>query len=100
MEDVPPLEPIRENVEISIYYTCVHGTWNRNSIIIYDVFAYACAREFIEDDDIELRSVEKCQRRAYWTKWKDAIQIKLDSLTKRTIFEPGVPFPSRIKPVE
>ena len=46
------------------------------------------------------RSVDECQRRAYWPKWKYAIQIELDSLTKRTVFEPGVPIPSRLKPVE
>ena len=57
-------------------------------------------KSFIEDDDIELCSVEKYQRRAYWPKWKYAIQIELDSLTKRTVFEPGAPIPSRLKPVE
>ena len=46
LEDAPPLEPIRENVEISLHYTSVHGPWDRNSIVIYVVFAYACAREF------------------------------------------------------
>ena len=91
LEDAPSIEPIRGNVEISIHYTSVHGPWDRNSIVVDDVFAYACAREFIENDDIEPRSVEECQRRAYWPKWKDAIQVELDSLTKRMVFEPGVP---------
>ena len=92
LEDAPSIEPIRGNVEISIHYTSVHGPWDRNSIVDDDVFAYACAREFIENDDIEPRSVEECQRRAYWPKWKDAIQVELDySLTKRMVFEPGVP---------
>ena len=91
LEDAPSLEPIRGNVEISIHYTSVHGPWDRNSIVIDDVFAYACAREFIENDDIEPRSVEECQRRVYWPKWKNAIQVELDSLTKRMVFEPGVP---------
>jgi hypothetical protein len=54
----------------------------------------------IENDDIEPRSVEKFQRRVHWPEWKDAIQVELDSLTKRTVFEPGVPIPSRLKPVE
>ena len=92
LEDAPSIEPIRGNVEISIHYTSVHGPWDRNSIVDDDVFAYACAREFIENDDIEPRSVEECQRRVYWPKWKDAIQVELDySLTKRMVFEPGVP---------
>ncbi|KAK9907232.1 hypothetical protein M0R45_000963 [Rubus argutus] len=70
LEDAPSLEPIRENVEISINYTSVHGTWDRNSIVVDDVFAYACARELIESDDIEPRSVDECQRRADWPEWK------------------------------
>ena len=57
LEDAPSIEPICGNVEISIHYTSVHGTWDRNSIVVNDVFAYACAREFIENDDIEPRSV-------------------------------------------
>ena len=65
------------------------------------MYSYMLVREsFIENDDIELRSVEKFQRRVYWPKWKDAIQVELDSLTKRTVFEPGAPIPSRLKPVE
>ncbi|KAK9910278.1 hypothetical protein M0R45_034246 [Rubus argutus] len=99
LEDAPSLEPIRENVEISINYTSVHGTWDRNSIVVDDVFAYACARELIESDDIEPRSVDECQRRADWPEWKNAIQAELDSLTKRTVFGPVVPIPSGIKPV-
>ena len=57
LEDAPSIEPIRGNVEISIHYTSVHGPWDRNSIIVNDVLAYACTREFIENDDIEPRSV-------------------------------------------
>ena len=91
LEDAPSIEPIRGNVEISIHYTSVHETWDRNSIVVNDVFAYACAREFIENDDIEPHSVKECQRREYWPKWKYAIQVELDSLTKRMVFEPGVP---------
>ena len=59
LEDAPSLEPIRGNVEISIHYTSVLGPWDRNSIVIDDIFAYACAREFIENDDIEPSSVEE-----------------------------------------
>lgn len=54
------------NIEISINYTNVHETWDKKSIIIDDIFTYACAREFIETYDIELCSDEECQRRADW----------------------------------
>ncbi|PRQ53193.1 putative RNA-directed DNA polymerase [Rosa chinensis] len=97
--DASVSEPIHENIEISVNYTSVHGTWERNSIIIDDVFAYSVAREIIETDDIEPRSVDECQRRADWPKWKDAIQAELDSLTKRKVFGKIVPIPPNTKPV-
>ncbi|KAK9932128.1 hypothetical protein M0R45_019377 [Rubus argutus] len=99
LEDAQSLEPTCGNVEISINYTSVHGTWDRNSIVVDDVFAYACARELIESDDIEPRSVDECQRREDLSEWKNEIQAELDSLTKRTVFGPVVPIPSGIKPV-
>ena len=86
-------EHILENVEISVNYTSVHGTWERSSIIIDDVLAYSVPREIIETDDIEARSVDECQRRADWPKWKDAIQAELDSLAKRKVFGNVVPIP-------
>jgi len=48
-----------------------------------DIIWWCIAQEIIEHDDIEPRSVEKYQRRAYWPKWKDAIPIELVSLTKQ-----------------
>lgn len=63
------------------------------------MFAYAYARELIETDDIEPRSIEECQHKSNWPKWKDAIQVELDSLTKITVFGSIVLIPYRIKPV-
>lgn len=37
---------------------------------------------------------------ADWPKCKYAIQVELDSLTKRTVLGPVVPIPSGIKPVD
>ena len=48
-----------------------------------DIIWWCIAQEIIEHDDIEPRSVDKYQRRAYWPKWKDAIPIELVSLTKQ-----------------
>lgn len=58
LEEPPSLKPTHGNIKISINYTNVHKTWNRNFIIIYYVFAYACARELIEIDDIETHYVK------------------------------------------
>ena len=54
---------------------CMHA-WD-------DIIWWCIAQEIIEQDNIEPRSVEKYQRRAYWPKWKYAIPIELVSLTKQ-----------------
>ncbi|KAL5703065.1 hypothetical protein ACHQM5_028201 [Ranunculus cassubicifolius] len=97
--DASMLEPTPENREISVNYTSVHETWERNLTILDDVFAFSVAHEIIESDDIEPRSVEECQRRADWPKWKEAIQVELDSLAKRKVFGLVAPTPPDIKPV-
>lgn len=58
LEEPPSLKPTRENIKISINYTNVHKTWNRNFIIIYYVFAYTCTCKLIEIDDIKTRYVK------------------------------------------
>ena len=60
---------------------------------------YTVAQGIIEHDDIEPRSVAKCQQRADWPKWKEAIQAELDSLTKRQVFGQVVLTPPSVKPV-
>jgi hypothetical protein len=97
--DASMIETISENREISMNYACMLETLERTSIIIDDVFAYSVAQEIIEHDDIEPRSVEECQRRADWPKWKEAIQAELDSLTKRKVFGPVLLTPPSVKPI-
>ena len=64
------------------------------------MFAYACACQLIETDDIEPHFVEECQCIVDWAKQKDEIQVELDSLTKRMIFGPIVPITFGIKHVD
>ena len=45
--------PIPENQEISVHYSCLDEIWNRNKIIIDDVFIFAVASEIMKSDDIE-----------------------------------------------
>jgi len=45
--------PIPENQEISVHYSCLDEIWNRNKIIIDDVFISALATEIMISDDIE-----------------------------------------------
>ncbi|KAL6190887.1 hypothetical protein ACLB2K_037281 [Fragaria x ananassa] len=72
---------------------------NRSLTYVDDIFAYFVAHEIIEHDDIEPRSVAECQNGADWPKWKDAIQVELDSLTKRQVFGLVVLTPLSVKPI-
>ena len=74
-----------ENAEISINYC--NDLWNQNEIIIDDMFAFSVAYE-IMPDDYEPRSITECCQRQDWSKWEEAIQTKLSSLTKRDVFGP------------
>jgi len=51
-------------------------------------------------NDIEPLSLDEYQCRTDWSKWKKAIQVKLDSLKKRKVFGLVVPTPPKVKPVE
>ena len=42
------------------------------------------------DEDPEPQNVEECQNRNDWPKWKEAMQVELNSLMKRDVFEPVV----------
>ena len=51
------------------------------------------------DEDSEPRNVEECQHRNDWPKWKEAIQAKLNLLTKWEVFGLVVQRPKDVKPV-
>ncbi|KAM2471541.1 hypothetical protein ACFX1W_046806 [Malus domestica] len=90
---VPEETEVHESKEISINYACTNELWDRNEIIIDDMFAFAIATEIILSDDIEPRSVDECRQRQDWPKWKDAIQAELNSLERRSVFGPVVQTP-------
>ncbi|KAI5323252.1 hypothetical protein L3X38_032324 [Prunus dulcis] len=53
----PEMAAVLESQEISINYTSTNELWNRNEMIIDDIFAFLVAAEIIKDDDIELCSI-------------------------------------------
>ena len=67
------------NTEISINYC--NDLWNRNDIIIDDMFAFSVAYEIMHDD-YESRSIIECRQRQDWPKWEEAIKTELSSLAK------------------
>ncbi|MFS7999224.1 putative RNA-directed DNA polymerase [Helianthus anomalus] len=89
------------NKEISINYGHTHIIWNRYEMEnIDEIFSYSIASDIMgEDDDPEPKSVNDCQNRHDWDKWKGAMQAELDSLNKRKVFGSIVVTPKAVKPV-
>ena len=88
------------NDEISINYASIMELWDCTKVVINEVFCFAVAIEILkEDDDHEPRSVDECRSKHDWSKWKEAIQVELDSLAKCKVFGPIVPTPNDVKPV-
>ena len=69
-------------------------------MVINEVFGFVVATEILnENDDHEPRSVDECHSKHDWSKWKEAIQVELDSLAKCQVFGLVVPTPNDVKPV-
>ena len=51
------------------------------------------------DEYQEPQTMNECRKMNDWPKWKEAIQIELNSLTKREVFGSVVETPRNIKPV-
>ena len=89
-----------KNYEISINYVHSREKWNRNKVIINNIFAFQMALDIIRNDENpEPQNVEECRNRNYWPKWKEAMQAELNSLMKRDVFGPIVQIPKCVKPV-
>ena len=84
------------NTENSITYC--NEIWDRNKIIIDDIFAFSVAHK-IMDDDGEPQSIIECRQRQDWPKWEEAIEAGLASLAKREVFGPITRIPDNLKPV-
>ncbi|KAL6321622.1 hypothetical protein AAG906_025454 [Vitis piasezkii] len=63
-----------ENCEISISYVHTGEKWDRNNIVINNIFAFQVAFDIIRNnEDPEPQNVEECRHRNDWPKWKEAI---------------------------
>ena len=71
---------------------------DRNSLIVNDIFASIVAL-FVsrENLDLEPMNIIECQHRHDWPSWKEAIQAKLDSLSKRKVIESVMLSPHNVK---
>ena len=51
------------------------------------------------DEDPKPQNVEECRNRNDWPKWKEAMQVELNSLMKREVFRPIVQTPKGKKSI-
>ena len=88
------------NDEISINYLMSGTRWNRNDVDINDIFAYQVALDVMDlDEDHEPTSILECTQRSDWLKWKEAINVELESFKKRNVFGSIIRTPYNVKPV-
>src|SRR5690606_23931115 len=73
--------------------------WDKKDVDITDIFADQVALELIDDEDQEPTSIYECMQRKDWLKWKEAINVELNSLKKRGVFGPIIRTPYDVKPV-
>jgi len=89
-----------EMIENAINFVTTGKRWNRNEVIINNIFAYNVALDVIaENENHEPQSMTECRQRSDWPKWEEAISSELNSLAKRKVFGPVVQMPEGIKPV-
>ena len=74
--------------------------WDRNKVIINNIFAFQMALDIIRNDEnLEPQNVEECRNRNDWPKWKEAMQAELNSLMKQDVFGPVFKTLKCVKPV-
>ena len=73
--------PVSRTEEISMSHTS--ETKDRSNIIIDNIFAFQVAMDIMRnDEDQEPQTVDECRKMNDWPKWKEVIQIELNSLAK------------------
>ena len=61
---------------------------DRNNIVINNIFAFQVASDSIRnDEDPEPRNVKECRHKNDWPKWKEAMQVELNSLTNEKFLD-------------
>src|SRR5690606_28378664 len=89
-----------DNNESSINYVMSGLQWNINDIDGNDIFAYQVALELMdENEDLEPTSIYECMQRKDCHKWKETINVELNSLKRRNVFGPIIITPYDVKPV-
>jgi hypothetical protein len=77
--------------EISINYTSSGQVYDCSTTIINPCFSTIIAENFLVDPNP--KTMVECKRRSDSNKWKEAIEVELNSLKKRKMFTDVVPTP-------
>jgi hypothetical protein len=80
--------------EISINYTSSGEVYDRSSTIVNPSFSTIIIEHVFVDPDP--KTMSECKRRSNWNKWKESIEVELNSLKKIKVFTDVIPTPLRI----
>jgi hypothetical protein len=80
--------------EIFINYTSFREVYDRSTTIVNPCFSTIIGENFLADPDP--KTMIECKRHSDWNKWKEAIEVALNSLKKRKVITNVIPTPSRI----
>jgi hypothetical protein len=83
--------------EISINYTSFEEVYDHSTTIANLCFSIVIAKKFLNDPDP--KTMKQCKKCSDWNKWKEAIEVELNSLKKRKVFTDVIPTPPRTFPV-
>jgi hypothetical protein len=84
--------------EISINYTSSGEVYDRSSTIVNPSFSTIIAEHVFVD--LDPKTMSECKRRSNWNKWKESIEVELNSLKKIKVFTDVIPTSRRIFHVE
>jgi hypothetical protein len=90
-------ETSTEIQEISINYTSSGEVYDYSITIVNACFSTIIAENILADPDP--KTMAECKRRLNWNKWKEAIEVELNSLKKRKVFIDMILTPPRIFPI-
>ena len=85
------------NIEIAINFMNTGETYNINITVVDDIFASTTALIISNDNmDPEPKPIVECQKCLDWVRWKQAIEVELESLNKRKVFGSIVRTPQNV----
>ena len=90
---------VPKNCENLISYVHKGNKWDRNNVVVNNIFVFQVALDIIQNDEDPKPHVEKCRKRNYGPKWKETMQAKLHSFKRRKVFGHIVQTPTCVKPV-